>query len=128
MLSYPDRLKTLKLDSLQRRRDRYTIIYMFKIKCGLVPNPGFTPEYQVRNNAFTWKPRYDRKNGRYSFYCMGPRLYNSLPAELRRLDDRVEDGKTPLETFKEDLDKYLRTLPDNPGTQDNSMLQVRPTE
>ena len=36
--SYPDRLKTLKLDSLQRRRDRYTIIYMFKIKCGLVPS------------------------------------------------------------------------------------------
>ena len=122
--SYIDRLKALKIDSLQRRRDIYVIIYMFKIKCGLVPNPGFTPDYQARLQAFTWKPKYDRKNGRYSFYCMGPRLYNSIPAGLRGLDNRVADGKTPLETFKHDLDQYLRTLPDNPGTQANSLLNI----
>ena len=122
--SYPDRLKTLKLLSLQRRRDRYTIIYMFKVKVQLVPNPGFTPDYQVRNQAFAWKPRYDRKIGRYSFFCTGPRLYNSIPAELRPLEDRVAEGKTPLQTFKEDLDKYFQTIPDNPGTQANSLLNM----
>ncbi len=37
-LSYAERLRTLKLYSLQRRRDRYTAIYMWKISEGLVPN------------------------------------------------------------------------------------------
>ena len=37
-LSYPKRLTTLKLFSLQRRRERYIIIYVWKILEGLVPN------------------------------------------------------------------------------------------
>ena len=36
--SYSKRLETLKLYSLQRRRDRYSIIYVCKIVEGLVPN------------------------------------------------------------------------------------------
>ena len=36
--SYSKRLETLKLYSLQRRRDRYSIIYLWKIVDGLVPN------------------------------------------------------------------------------------------
>ena len=36
--SYSKRLETLKLYSLLRRRDRYSIIYMWKIVEGLVPN------------------------------------------------------------------------------------------
>ena len=43
---YPERLKALKIYSLQRRRERYIIMYMFKIKLGLVPNPGFEPDYR----------------------------------------------------------------------------------
>ena len=121
---YPSRLKLLKLSSLQRRRDRYTIIYMFKIKCGAVPNPGFTPTYHPRTKAFSWKPRYDRKNGRNSFYCMGPRLFNSIPATLRGLDDKKDEGKTIIETFKKDLDEYLKTVPDNPGSHNNSLVNI----
>ena len=37
-LSYPESLCALKLYSLQRRRDRYIIIYMWKIVEKLVPN------------------------------------------------------------------------------------------
>ena len=36
--SYSKHLDTLKLYSLQRRRDRYSIIYVWKIVEGLVPN------------------------------------------------------------------------------------------
>ena len=36
--TYSKRLETLKLYSLQRRRDRYSIIYVWKIVEGLVPN------------------------------------------------------------------------------------------
>ena len=121
-VSHPERLKALKLDSLQRRRERYIIIYMFKIKIGLVPNPDFEPEYRCQK--FTWKLQNDMKNGRYSFFCIGPRLFNSLPAELRELDDAVDPNKTHLEDFKEELDKYLNTIPDNSGTQSNSLLNL----
>ena len=37
-LSYPERFTILKLYSLQRRIDRYIIIYVWKILEGLVPN------------------------------------------------------------------------------------------
>ncbi len=118
--SYPERLKALKLYSLQRRRERYTIIYMQKIKLGLVPNPGFTPGYE--RNKFIFHPRYDRKNGRFTFYCIGPRLFNSLPGELRELDDANKTPQEHLADFKTNLDKYLQTLRDVPGTQANSLL------
>ena len=98
-------------------------MYMYKIKIGLVPNPGFEPEYR-RCHKFTYKPRNDRKNGRLSFFCVGPRLYNSLPPELRELDDVAEPNKTLVETFKGKLDQYLQTIPDNPGTQSNSLLNL----
>ena len=122
---YSERLHTLKLLSLQRRRERHTIIYMFKIKCSLTPNPGFTADYQIRAKAFAWKPRYDRKTGQNSFFCTGPLLYNSIPARIRSLDNMTTPGKTALETFKSQLDKYLTTLPDNPGTQYNSLLNLK---
>ena len=37
-LNYWERLKKLQLMSLQRRRERYILIYMWKIMKGLVPN------------------------------------------------------------------------------------------
>ena len=68
--------------------------------------------------------RNDRKNGRDSFFCIGPRLFNSLSAELRELDDAVDPNKTHLKAFKKELDKYLNTILDNPGTQSNSLLNL----
>ena len=123
-VSYPDRLKALKIYSLQRRRERYIIMYMYKIKLGLVPNPGFEPDYR-RCQKFTWKPKNTRKYGLSSFLCIGPRLFNSIPAELRELDDTTDPDKTHMESFKEELDKYLNTIPDNPeSAQSNSLLQL----
>ena len=124
-VSYGERLKQLKLYSLQRRRERYVIIYMHKIKLGLVPNPCFEFTYN-RTNKFEFKPRTDRKNGRYSFFVMGPRLYNSLPAKLRELDDNPYPEAKDVNDFKKDLDAYLTLLRDEPGTQANSLLYVRP--
>ena len=48
-LSYPERLTVLKLYSLQRRRERYIIIYVWKILEGLVPNL-FPPESYMYSN------------------------------------------------------------------------------
>ncbi len=72
-VTYNQRLKQLNLYSLQRRRGRYTIMYMQKIKLGLVPNPGLVPVFNRNNYEFT--PRTDRKNGLTSFFVMGPRYH-----------------------------------------------------
>ena len=40
LYNYWDRLSLMKLNSVQRRQERYRIIYIFKILQGLVPNPG----------------------------------------------------------------------------------------
>jgi hypothetical protein len=45
---YWTRLKALKFYSLERRRERYTILYMWKIIRGLVPNPGITTWWNPR--------------------------------------------------------------------------------
>ena len=39
-MTYEERLKKLKISSLQRRYDRYRIFYMWKIKNRIVPNCG----------------------------------------------------------------------------------------
>ena len=96
---------------------------MHKIKLGLVPNPGFKFGYR-RCQKFKFLPKMDRKNGRLSFFVMGPRLYNCIPAKLRELDDVINPDAKDVAKFKDDLDKYLNTLPDDPGTQANSLVNI----
>ena len=75
IVPYSQRLKQLKLYSLQRWQEHYVIIYMHKIKSRLVLNPGIEPEFN--QNCYQFKPWTDRKNGQSSFFMTGPRLYNS---------------------------------------------------
>ena len=37
-LTYWERLRSMKLMSVQRRRERYVVLHMWKIYCGIVPN------------------------------------------------------------------------------------------
>ena len=50
-MCYEDCLNVMNLQSIQRRFDRYRLIYMKKVQLGLVPNPGVTVEsgYKARN-------------------------------------------------------------------------------
>ena len=48
-LTYTERLKSLQIYSLQRRRDRYMVIYIWKILEGNVPN--FSPPIQCHISA-----------------------------------------------------------------------------
>merc|ERR1712243_499459 len=111
---YWERLKSMKMYSLQRRRERYRIIYTWKILEGLVPNI---------NNKITSKnhARLGRKcdipsviNGRLSkireasLPFNGPQLFNLLPKHIRDLSG------VKLTAFKAALDNYLRKVPDEP--------------
>ena len=115
-LSYWERLDKLKLMSLQRRRERYQVICVFKILNELMPNDigitftdhgrrGIRATVPPLNRAATNKAQsmYDD-----SFAVMGPRLWNCIPAETTR--------KTKLSSFKSSLGSFLKQTPDTPPT------------
>ena len=114
-LSYWERLKKLKLMSVQRRRERYILIHMWKIFTGDAPNDLMIqfhindrtgPKCVIPNiNARSHKTN----TLRYNFFAsMGPRLFNSVPKTVR-------DCSSP-DTFKNTLDDYIMSLPDTPPT------------
>ena len=123
---YCNRLKSLRLMSLQRRRERYSIIHIFKILNNQTPNEinlqFHTTERRGTRIKIPTVPK-DAKQRHVthyytSFAIRASRLWNSIPAELTKL--------STLAKFKIELGKYLDTLPDNPPTQEvhsrNSLL------
>ena len=117
-LSYWEQLKRLKLFSLERRRERYQVIYTWRILEKEVPNFDSTPivasESKRRGRLCIPPPISSSATERIKsirFATLphkGPRLFNSLPASIRNITD------CPLMNFKLALDKYLLTLPDEP--------------
>ena len=117
--SYWSRLKAFKLYSLERRRERYMIIYTWKILENLVPNinrsDGLQSVFQPRLGRLCFvKARATGSTTslqtiRHNFLSTrGPILFNSLPKELRNLSE------CPVLTFKKKLDKLLASIPDEP--------------
>ena len=115
-LSYWEQLKYLKLFSLQRRRERYRIIYLWKIMENLVPQMGEVKAiYHKRYGRQCYVPSVRSsapariKTIRYaSFSIHAPQLFNSLPQDIRNISG------CSLEVFKSRLDEYLHAVPDEP--------------
>lgn len=116
-LDYWERLKVLGLYSLERRRERYQIIYCWKIINGLVPN--FNNKIGTRTSdrrgrlcvipSIVKSATHRVKSLRdRTFLVRGMKLFNAIPKELRDPD------LTNQMKFKNELDKFLKTLPDRP--------------
>ena len=114
-LSYTERLKALQIYSLQRRRDRYMAIYIWKILEGNVPN--FSPPIKCHISA---------RRGRLcnsgvvptghlgtlchnSFRSKAATIFNCLPKHIR---DLVNCANTSI--FKRALDYHLCSIEDSP--------------
>ena len=127
-LHYYERLKSLNLMSLQRRRERYSIIMIYKILNGLAPNDiaiefmetsrrGIQAKIPkiIKNTATKYQSQYDS-----SFAVRGPQLWNRIPANITY--------KPSLESFKSALTAWLCKLPDCPPIQGcyrrNSLLDL----
>ena len=117
-LNYWEKLKELNIYSLERRRERYRIIYTWCILEGIVPNFNYT---QGKGGIYSYiNQRLGRKCHLKSFNHghktiwkdslseEGPRLFNSLPKYLRNICNCSKD------TFKKELDHFLQSLPDEP--------------
>ena len=126
--------------SLERRRERYIIIYIWRIIKGQVPNVSHSDHAGIK---YVWHPRRGRnctvpvvnlrgsrhfQTIRYaSFGVRGPRLFNTLPKSIKNITG------CSVDTFKHSLDKYLSTVPDEPQirgytanrrTENNSLIKM----
>ena len=114
-LNYYNRLKRLKLYSSERRRDRYNILYIFKIIHGKVPNPGISFKWSPRRGKVLTYPSVRSQSSKaatllhHSFTRRAPRIFNSLPQCLRNLP-----ANTSADVIKSNLDRFLQCVPDEP--------------
>ena len=113
-LNYWQRLQKLKMNSEQRRLERYQVIYIWKIMKGLTPNCGVSWSQTTERNGRLCKipplkgARSVQTLRNQSFQVSGPRLFNSMPKNIRNMT------YCSLEEFKDILDKFLRNIPDEP--------------
>ena len=116
-LSYWDRLKKLKLMSLQRRRERYVLLIMWKILHGVLPNEigiSFRPQGRLGIQATIpgmARGCTQRNRSLYdsSFAVMGPSTWNLLPSWLNTVESES--------AFKKHLTEYLLQLEDLPPVE-----------
>ena len=126
-LSYWDRLSKLQLMSLQRRRERYTILHLYKIFTNTAPNEmNITYFHNQRRGVCAKVPPVSKSaktkfQSKYdsSFAVFAPRLWNTLPKSIRAVDTFTR--------FKAALTRYMLSIPDEPPVHgiasSNSLLQ-----
>jgi len=119
---YWQRLRHLNLYSIQRRFERYAVIYVWKILHGIVHNPGlvFKNECpaQSRLGITCIVPKCTGKLRENSFLVRGPKLFNSLPKDIREFtfDNGIQQQQA-IDNFKKRLDEYLALIPDEPSSR-----------
>ena len=114
-LDYWERLAQLKLYSQERRRERYQIIYIWKVSQLLVGWYSFPFYNNIRRGrlveippVISSSPAAVRKAKEGSMKVKGARLFNCIPQEVRDLTG------VNVATFKANLDIWLQTIPDQP--------------
>jgi hypothetical protein len=145
-MGYYDRLKALRLYSIQRRFERFMIINVWKILEGYSVNINgkIASKLTMRNQARIGRMCYykvpNRMGGQMmqtaafnSFTCRAPRLFNQMPREIREIKHVPQLSVTAnILRFKSQLDKYLSCVPDKPLINgyphcgDNSLLYASP--
>jgi ribonuclease P/MRP protein subunit RPP40 len=115
-LSYWEKLQELRLYSQERRRERYQVIFLWKISQGMVS--GYDVQFTslgirrgrsiVPNPIVQSAPAMVRKAREQSLGVRGAQLFNLLPEKLRRMNTEHVD------TFKNHLDVFLSSIPDQP--------------
>ena len=117
-LTYWEQLKSLKLYSLEQRRDCYRIIYVWKILEEQVPNIGsqrVSSKWHIRRGCECIPPKVKQNSHNHvkrllhaSLPVHGQQLFNCLPAAIRNTTG------CSVDSFKRKLDSFLQTIPDEP--------------
>ena len=114
--NYWDRLKLLKMYSQERRRERYRIIFIWKVLQGLVQGYSISSFVSPRRGRLLHVAQYHRQAPaavrqakEASLLVQGARLFNLLPRHIRD----VSTGS--VDQFKSQLDSWLENVPDQPS-------------
>ena len=113
-LNYWELLKALNINSLERRRDRYSIIYTWRMLEKQVPNIGIQEDITQRGRRCIVPPinnaadAWSRRLRESSLSVRGPSLFNVAPRNVRDMK------RCKTEQFKAALDEWLNTIPDEP--------------
>ena len=112
---YIDRLVSLKMYSQERRRERYQVIFIWKIAQGLVQ--GYNLEFsdsERRGRMVVPHPVHRqacsavRQAREATLGVKGAKIFNLLPVWLRTING------VSVDIFKSELDKFLCGVPDQP--------------
>ena len=113
-MSYWERIEHLGIYSINRRFERYLIIYVWKILENKVvqPNANFdTTEFDTRvgrkfvqSHVPAISPLFNAPMNK------AKRLFNALPKSIRNIT-----SPTSVNSFKNSLDKFLKSIPDEPS-------------
>ena len=118
-VDYWKRLKSLRMYSQERRRERYRILYLWKILENIVPDidggNGGIVKLHPRNgrtiivpSVDTTSPRHIQKVRDSSLFVHGAKLFNVLPKDIRNCTN------CSVLEFKAKLDDYISQIPDEP--------------
>merc|ERR1719319_802946 len=115
-LNYRERLRILKMNSQERRRDRYAVIFIWKVAMGLVE--GYPMEFTAATNRRGRECRVQnvvrnapspvKKARENSLAVKGAKMFNLLPSHIRNITSEKVD------VFKSSLDFFLKSVPDEP--------------
>ena len=117
LMDYCERLSSLGMYSQERRRERYQIIFIWKLSQGLVQGYHL-PFYRSDRRGLLvglppmaqGSPTAVKRARESSLQVKGARLFNLAPQGLRGLTG------VPVDTFKAALDDWLAGIPDQPTT------------
>ena len=116
-LDYWQRLQKMNLQSIQRRHERYKIIYLWKIINGIVPQCDIRWTDNDRRGIMISIPSIKSKHSalvvnmrQSSLAVHGGSMFNMLPFYIRNF-------KGTLSEFKSCLDDFLCQIPDQPAIQ-----------
>ena len=112
---YIERLDLLQMYSQERRRERYQIIFIWKISQGLVK--GYNLQFShsdrrgrmvVPNPVVRHAPCRVRNAREATLGVKGAKIFNLLPVWIRTMNG------ISVDKFKSELDKFLAGVPDQP--------------
>ena len=112
-LYYVERLSHLKIITLERRRERYMIMYAWKMITGIVPNIGITTKHHQRHGRSCEIRNLARESTvktkticTASLKASGCSLFNILSKHIRNAENVTTN------CFIKQSDKFLESVPD----------------
>ena len=134
-LDYWEKLKEFRSFSQERRRERYMVIFLWKMSQGMVKGYDMNFTCALNRRGRTAVPRevvrssstLVKKARESSLGVKGANIFNLLPVNIRNIDAENAD------TFKKKLDTFLNLIPDQPtsaglgrSAESNSLLHQIP--